>query len=176
METKSKSTRFEHVNELFLISAFAMCGVYARQGIDYLTVVPSDAPVSSRFVYGSFFSNFVGCFCIGMFGQLAKSDFKTALTTGFCGCLTTFSGWNNQQAVWLASDMFNNDPFSRVVSVTTWIVDLPCLVGAVLLGKDCGRFLCKFKPVRITPYASLGTLIALIISSSLLAGIIQQHW
>jgi len=175
MEPNSKSPRCKHVHELCLISIFAMCGVFARQGIDYLTVVPSDASVASRFLYGSFFSNFVGCFCIGMFGQLTKSDLKTALTTGFCGCLTTFSGWNNQQAVWLASGQFGNDHYSRVVSVTTWVVDLPCLVGAILLGKDCGRFLTKFQPIRIFPYAALGVSFALVLLCSFLAGFAQEN-
>lgn len=50
-------------------------------------------------LYTSYFSNFVGCFLIGFFGQMAKCSLKTAFTTGLCGCLTTFSGWNNQQVI-----------------------------------------------------------------------------
>ena len=63
-----------------------------------------------------------------------------ALTTGFCGCLTTYSGWNNQQAMGLVIDGFFDD-ISRGMTLITWPVGLFCFIGTLLFGRDIGRCL-----------------------------------
>ena len=43
-------------------------------------------------IYSAFFANLIGCLFMGLFTGLKASPFKTGLATGFCGCLTTYSG------------------------------------------------------------------------------------
>ena len=83
-EKKSKTI------EVVFIIPFCMIGALSRMGLD---LASRDIETLAGFpVYKSYFSNLLGCFLIGCFGTLPKSHFKTALTTGLCGCLTTYSG------------------------------------------------------------------------------------
>ena len=76
--------------EVVFIIPFCMIGALCRMGLD---LASRDLESLAGFpVYKSYFSNLLGCFLIGCFGTLPKSHFKTALTTGLCGCLTTYSG------------------------------------------------------------------------------------
>jgi len=76
--------------EVVFIIPFCMMGALCRMGLD---LASRDLESLAGFpVYKSYFSNLLGCFLIGCFGTLPKSHFKTALTTGLCGCLTTYSG------------------------------------------------------------------------------------
>ena len=70
-------------------------------------------------LFTDFPANFLGSFLMGMMNPLAGSSraklpwlhrdhplqrdevFYTSLTTGFCGCLTTFASWNTQMVVML---------------------------------------------------------------------------
>jgi len=75
--------------EVVFIIPFCMIGALCRMGLD---LASRDVESLAGFpIYKSFFSNLLGCFLIGCFGTLPKSHFKTALTTGLCGCLTTYS-------------------------------------------------------------------------------------
>lgn len=147
-----------------------------RQGLDHITRPLEDGNAgSSIFLYSSFYSNFLGCFLIGFFGMIEKSNIRLALCTGLCGCLTTFSGWNNQQAVWLATDLYKDDIYSRIVSISTWIVNIPALIGALAFGRDCGFIFYKRKPIQIPFLASVITFGLLIILLILLAVFIPDH-
>ena len=76
--------------EVVFIIPFCMIGALCRMGLD---LASRDLESLAGFpIYKSYFSNLLGCFLIGCFGTLPKSYFKTALTTGLCGCLTTYSG------------------------------------------------------------------------------------
>ena len=76
--------------EVVFIIPLCMIGALCRMGLDLAT---RDLESLAGFpIYKSYFSNLLGCFLIGCFGNLPKSHFKTALTTGLCGCLTTYSG------------------------------------------------------------------------------------
>lgn len=95
--------------------------------------------------YSSFFSNLAGCFFIGLFGNLRKSLIATGLTTGFCGCFTTFSGWNHQQAMTFFDSSLGS--YKKGTSVVTWIVGLFSFVGALNCGKDLGQKLNELKAI-----------------------------
>ena len=64
-------------NKFFLISIGAIPGAFIRVQIDQ-----------------NFFVNLIGCFLIGMIIRLNLSKKnKLVFAVGFCGSLTTFSGW-----------------------------------------------------------------------------------
>ena len=59
----------------------------------------------------------------------------------------------------LASSLYEHSPYDRLVSLTTWIIDLFCLAGALLFGKDCGKCFLYRKP---KPLPLLGSSICII--------------
>ena len=89
-----------------LIISFCCLGAVTRAGLGLAT--SSVESYGALPIYTAFFANLVGCWCIGLFAQLKSSPFKAALTTGFCGCLTTYSGWNSQQAIALVNFKLKN--------------------------------------------------------------------
>ena len=65
-------------NTFFLISIGAIPGALLRWQIDQIFVV-----------------NLIGCFLLGFFNSLANTQrYKLILCIGFCGSITTFSGWS----------------------------------------------------------------------------------
>lgn len=64
------------------------------------------------FPLATFITNFIGCFLIGLFigilekQQLANSDLKWLLITGFCGGYTTFSAFGYENFNLLQSQNF----------------------------------------------------------------------
>ena len=99
--SKMPNEKLKKANELCLIAVFAMFGVLMRQGIDMAA-----QPLEDDFgipLYTSYFSNFVGCFLIGFFGQIAKSDIK--LTPFFIG------GSKVQYKIWPRKYFFQTTNF-----------------------------------------------------------------
>ena len=65
-------------NTFFLISIGAIPGALLRWQIDQIFIV-----------------NLIGCFLLGLFNSLSISKkYKLILGFGFCGSMTTFSGWS----------------------------------------------------------------------------------
>ena len=88
--TSNENAKKSKAIEVVFIISFCMIGALCRMGLD---LASRDLESLAGFpIYKSYFSNLLGCFLIGCFGTLPKSNFKTALTTGLCGCLTTYSG------------------------------------------------------------------------------------
>ena len=160
-------------SEIVSISIFAFFGVLARIGLDRLA-----RPIETfqgHPYYSSFFSNLAGCFFIGLFGNLRKSLIATGLTTGFCGCFTTFSGGNHQQALTFFDSSLGL--YEKGTSVVTWIVGLFSFVGALNCGKDLGQKLNELKAIDssskllITMRIMFGLLVVLF---SLLCGFFEK--
>ncbi|KAH6915364.1 CrcB-like protein-domain-containing protein [Coprinopsis sp. MPI-PUGE-AT-0042] len=78
---------------LLILAPASILGLLARLGLQALTSFPGQSAFSLLYVQG------LGCFIMGMGlrlkGPLGNyyGPFYTAVTTGFCGSLTTFSGW-----------------------------------------------------------------------------------
>ena len=65
-------------NTFFLISIGAIFGALLRWQIDEIFIV-----------------NLIGCFLLGLLNSLSLSKkYKLILGVGFCGSMTTFSGWS----------------------------------------------------------------------------------
>ncbi len=65
-------------NTFFLISIGAIPGSLLRWQIDEIFIV-----------------NLIGCFLLGIFNALSiPKKYKLVLGVGFCGSMTTFSGWS----------------------------------------------------------------------------------
>ena len=66
-------------NTFFLISLGAVLGALFRWQIDEIFIV-----------------NLIGCFLLGFFNSLdILKRYKLTLCVGFCGSMTTFSGWSS---------------------------------------------------------------------------------
>jgi len=160
-------------SEIVSISIFAFFGVLARIGLDRLAK-PIETFQGHPY-YSSFFPNLAGCFFIGLFGNLRKSLISTGLTTGFCGCFTTFSGWNHQQALTFFDSSLGT--YEKGTSVVTWIVGMFSFVGALSCGKDLGQKLNDMKApdssskLLITIRIMFGLLVVLF---SMLCGLFEE--
>ena len=100
------------VSSYLWVCIFAIVGTAARYFISHLTadVFYASSPNiassgDSEFdllvpvIFRDIWSNFIGCFVMGFLVgcesfRARNPTLYTGLTTGFCGCLTTFSAWN----------------------------------------------------------------------------------
>jgi fluoride ion exporter CrcB/FEX len=124
------------IHTLGLLMAFSVFGVLARLGLSAL------ATYNRQSIFPLSYSQAAGCFIMG-FCLALKEPFSrwyppayTALTTGFCGSLTTFSGWqldifkswlNADEASWSALDRVgcapsSYRPFSNGLKGVRWPV------------------------------------------------------
>ena len=81
---------FLRQNKFFLISMGAVPGALARWQIDNIFIV-----------------NIVGCFLLGIINGLPiDRRYKLIFGFGFCGSLTTFSGWSFQLIELISQDLY----------------------------------------------------------------------
>ncbi|KAK2385787.1 fluoride export protein [Trifolium repens] len=94
----------DYSSYLIHLAVFGILGVLTRYTLDKL-FGPSVGHVTSdqTILYLDLPSNMVGSFLMGWFGVVFKEDISNvseylavALTTGYLGSLTTFSGWNQK--------------------------------------------------------------------------------
>lgn len=122
----------------------SMLGTLARLGLTALNTYPG-APFS-----GLLWVQFVGCVIMGfcqtesVFFPRPKHNatFLLAITTGFCGSLTTFSSWMLQ----MFTGMANLDPFERrgrgysfLSVVSDFMVTMCIAMSSLIWGKQIGK-------------------------------------
>ena len=96
-------------NNFFLISLGAVPGALIRWQIDEILLV-----------------NLIGCFLLGFFNSLAISKrYKLIFGFGFCGSLTTFSGWSFQLFELISQGLFKLFSLNLVSTI---------LIGYVAVG------------------------------------------
>ncbi len=96
-------------NTFFLISIGAIPGALLRWQIDEIFLV-----------------NLIGCFLLGFFNSLAISKrYKLTLGVGFCGSMTTFSGWSVHLYNLLSQGLYKLFLFNSILIV---------LIGVVAIG------------------------------------------
>eukprot|EP00475_Leptophrys_vorax_P010032 TRINITY_DN16703_c0_g1_i1.p1 TRINITY_DN16703_c0_g1~~TRINITY_DN16703_c0_g1_i1.p1 ORF type:complete len:402 (-),score=10.72 TRINITY_DN16703_c0_g1_i1:291-1496(-) len=93
-----------HVSVLVHLATFAVIGVLIRYGLEIL-FGPEMSHVTddNETVFIDLPANIVGCFIMGIVGVAAKRHISAysehlaiGLSTGLCGCLTTFASWNQR--------------------------------------------------------------------------------
>lgn len=89
---------------LFLVSLGAIGGALARWGISLWL-----NPLSGTFAFGTLFTNWLGCFLIGIAMAFSLSDnTKLLLITGFLGSFTTFSAFSTEVSHYLLQSKWAN--------------------------------------------------------------------
>ncbi|HUL35522.1 MAG TPA: fluoride efflux transporter CrcB [Candidatus Eisenbacteria bacterium] len=99
---------------LLLIGAFGAVGTLTRYGMQGFVQVK----MNSVFPYGTLLVNLLGCFFLGLIGQLLLNriivppEWRMAIAVGFFGGFTTFSsfGWETAKMLesgeWLRASMY----------------------------------------------------------------------
>lgn len=124
------------------VSLCAMVGVLTRIGLDEL-FGPNVLGVTSTesAIFPDWFPNAWGSFVMGFFVPMRQSPFfarhswlYVGLTTGYCGCTTTFSSWNQDAAAFVVSS----------ADVVTYLLILFEGITAPLVGFIMGRHANEF--------------------------------
>ncbi|ETV70325.1 hypothetical protein, variant 3 [Aphanomyces astaci] len=136
------------------IWVFAYIGVAARMGLAEVTtsLERSQARPSVLTDMGRpyFVANIVGCFVMGVCQPL-KSKYThlesvwVGITTGFCGCCTTFATWQLFTAHQYLTQLGVNATF-------VFFIQLTCCFGAHWGGRYIGTSVCE-SPVELPPAA-----------------------
>ena len=93
-------------NNFLLISIGAVPGTILRWQIDQVFIV-----------------NLIGCFLLGFINALnIPEKYKLTFGFGFCGCLTTFSGWTLQLLQLLRKGLYNLFIVNSIAIVITGII------------------------------------------------------
>ncbi|KAI9810576.1 MAG: hypothetical protein M1832_001237 [Thelocarpon impressellum] len=133
---------------------FSIWGTLARLGLSSLTSYPG-APD----VYGVLWANFTGCLIMGFLLESAASS-KTApvyvgLTSGLCGCLTSFSSFMRDVFFALANELpsppATTTPRAAGYSVMAALAVPIVTVSVSLCAIHCGAHLAAFLLPRIPP-------------------------
>lgn len=102
VEQYTLSRRLDYASYLIHLATFGFFGVFTRYGLQKL-FGPGCLELTSNQspLYLDLPSNMLGSFLMAWFGIIFKTDIRhisdhliVGITTGYMGCLTTFSGWN----------------------------------------------------------------------------------
>ncbi|KAI0073454.1 CRCB-domain-containing protein [Panus rudis PR-1116 ss-1] len=149
----SKTYRPLSPHVLALLMPASVFGVLARIGIQALVGYDGHS------IFPLAWAQFMGClvmgFGLGIRDSLGQfyGPLYTALTTGFCGSLTTFSGWQlDVFQSWLNVNSDHRDWFRDVIDgVTKTVFTLALSLSAVQLGSYFAKFVVRWIPRQILP-------------------------
>ncbi|KAF8335060.1 CrcB-like protein-domain-containing protein [Cantharellus anzutake] len=134
-----------------------MLGTLARLGLDALTSYEGQSVFPLAWVQAT------GCLVMGFAVGLREPitqfspSLYTAITTGFCGSLTTFSSWNldmflafsnasGARRIWL---------YDAVDGLSHLFVTFSVSLSSLALGLHLAKLVLPFLPVKITPLSPL---------------------
>ena len=170
----------QHLVSIAALSLGSYAGVTARISLSFL----SEWDGISHFP--SFWAQIVGALVIGVLvvykGRIPEKYLViyTAVSTGLCGSLTTFSSWNVEaaQVLMQSNDTTLNtnihDYYPRVVGYfTVLLLGLGMPIAAVVLGQNIAKS-CEsvFEKMMLQRYISCCTVPKIIISVSIFVGYI----
>ncbi|CAE6538475.1 unnamed protein product [Rhizoctonia solani] len=146
-----------------LLALPSVLGVLARLGIHSLTTYDGDSIFALAWVQG------MGCFVMGLAlgKRQAITDFYpplyTAITTGFCGSLTTFSSWQlDVFQAWSNAGGFHRGWLRDVMDgLTKTVVTILVSLGALSFGLHISAHV-HFKPPLIRPSSTGGKVVGLL--------------
>ncbi|CAI5978991.1 unnamed protein product [Closterium sp. NIES-65] len=103
-----------HVSVLVHLATFAIIGVLIRYGLEVLFGQEvAHVTDDEQTVFIDLPANIAGSFIMGMVGVAAKRHIAAysehlaiGLSTGLCGCITTFASWNQRMLAILASGLW----------------------------------------------------------------------
>ncbi|GAB9463178.1 putative camphor resistance crcb protein [Globisporangium polare] len=131
-------------------------GAYFGVGVRVLLTEFAQALSSSQMEllhllgFGYFLPNVVGCFVMGLavrWKPLFRSQFAvyfTGLTTGFCGCCTTFASWDMGVAAMFAHGKWANAFIVLGVQITS-------AIASFRVGYHCGDGVVQYFITRMYP-------------------------
>ncbi|CAE6400948.1 unnamed protein product [Rhizoctonia solani] len=145
-----------------LLALPSVLGVLARLGIHSLTTYDGDSVFALAWVQG------MGCFVMGlaMGKRQTITDFYpplyTAITTGFCGSLTTFSSWQlDVFQAWSNANGFHRGWLRDVMDgLTKTAITMLISLGALSFGLHISTHI-QFRPPPIRPNSVAGKVVGL---------------
>lgn len=157
---------------LLILAPASILGVLARLGLQALT------SFSGQSVFSLLYVQSLGCFVMGMGSGFKEplgnyyGPFYTAITTGFCGSLTTFSGWQlDVFRAWINDD--RSGLHNAVDGIGISLFTLTASLGSFAFGHDVGSMLLPHISIPSFPPKwqrySITLLSGLIYASAILA-------
>ncbi|KZT20396.1 hypothetical protein NEOLEDRAFT_1140852 [Neolentinus lepideus HHB14362 ss-1] len=142
---------------LALLMPASVLGVLARLGLDALSTY------NGQKIFSLAYTQAVGCFIMGFSLEFKESlgrfygPLYTAITTGFCGSLTTFSGWQvDVFNSWVNSTQAHRDWRGDVMDgITTTVYTFIISLTSVWFGTHLASLLRPFVPVLRPPSAAV---------------------
>ncbi|KIY74150.1 hypothetical protein CYLTODRAFT_385635 [Cylindrobasidium torrendii FP15055 ss-10] len=127
-----------HIDVLALLFPSSLFGVLARLGLSALVTYDGQSIFPLAYAQG------VGCLFMGLFKQsfTGYSPVIVALTTGFCGSLTTFSGWQlDVFESWMnAKNTHRGDLRDVVDGLTKSVFTVSISMASLFFGRYLGQF------------------------------------
>ena len=138
------SERFRWLTNCICVGCFATGGTACRWALshlaDELRLISTDDTSLGNVIFPELISNILGSFIIGLFVARKERIVKrwpaiyVGITTGFCGCLTTFSSWISCSGHFFAYGYIGR-------GVMTLIVGMACSYTACDVGHSIGSWL-----------------------------------
>ncbi|KAK7061781.1 CrcB-like protein-domain-containing protein [Favolaschia claudopus] len=147
------------IHYIALLAPFSVFGVLARLGLSALTTYAGQS------IFSLAYSQAVGCLIMGFLLELKEPISRyyppayTALTTGFCGSLTTFSGWQlDIFKSWLNVDNVHRAPLRDAMDgVCKSVFTISLSLASLFYGMHLAKMVSVYFRAATPPGKSLRT-------------------